>query len=348
MTDQGFGPPALQPLGYASLGADLHFKKWRTGGTVFGIIAIVIGGSSGCMGLLMPLALFVPQPSNQNSAAMISGALFYLVVAGALIWLGIGAIKMRRWVRPLVLTLGTVILISGVFSLVWMAFLMPAMAKVMPGNGATPGPPTGMFPVIMAMTMLMMGFFLLIIPAAFVWFYKKQQVKAALEHFDPVPRWTDRCPIPVLGLVVMLTLFAGTTLMAVPQAIMPVFGTVLRGPAAVSLQMVVAAAALVLAWLSYRCRPAGWWGTTAFLLVSTVAYLMTDLRLDQQDVYRAVGLSAQQIDAFKKLGYMSPTRMLALQLPILLLMFCYLAYVRKYFKGQARQSHASNSPTFSQ
>jgi len=116
----------------------------------------------------------------------------------------------------------------------------------------------------------------------------------------------------------------------------------------VSLQMVVAAAALVLAWLSYRCRPAGWWGTTAFLLVSTVAYLMTDLRLDQQDVYRAVGLSAQQIDAFKKLGYMSPTRMLALQLPILLLMFCYLAYVRKYFKGQARQSHASNSPTFSQ
>ena len=335
MTDQGFGPPGWQPLGYESPGTDLPFKKWRTGSTVFGTIAIVIGASSGCLGLFIPLAMLAPQPRGQNPGTMVSGTLLYLVVAGSLIWLGIGAIQMRRWVRPLVLTLGTVILIIGAFSVVWMIFFLPVMTKITSGIGARGGPPAGMVMFFTTMTMLIMGILFFIVPGAFVWFYKKLEVKAALEHFDPLPRWTDRCPIPVLGIVVTLLLYASTMLAAMPQAIMPVFGTVIHGPPAMALQTVIAAAALVLAWLSFHCRPAGWWGTTAFVIVLMFAYLMTGIRSDQLDLYGSAGFTANQLDAIAKLQ-MSPAARLVLQLPIPLLTIGYLVYVRRYFNAHGR------------
>lgn len=333
MTDQNPGPPGWQPLGYASGGPDMAFGKWRTGGIIFGIIAIVIGGSSGCLGILVPLALFVPQPNKQNPpAAIISGAVLYLAAAGSLIWLGIGAIKMRRWVRPLVLALGTVIFIGGIFCVFWMAFYLPAIRSVTSGNRATPGLQGGMFPFFMAVTMLFMGFLFFIIPGAFVWFYKKQEVKEALEYFDPVPGWTDRCPIPVLVPVVALTLFTGVTLISMPQAIMPVFGTVLFGPAAMATNLIFAATALVLAWLLYRCRPAGWWGTIVFNLALAIAYLMTSLKSDLPDLYRKAGYNAQQLDMIGHVRDMGFVQMFAMQSTMPILAIGYMAYIRKYFK----------------
>ena len=217
MTHDGFGPLSSQPLGYASVEVDPRFAKWRTGGIVFGIIAIVIGGLSGCLGLLVPLTLLAPQQQNRPAGAIIGALLLYVIVAVALIWLGVGAVKMRRWVRPLVLTLGTLILVVGFWDLVAMAFWFPAIAKTTPGNGAAPALSGGMIPISLVVAILMLGFMLLIIPGAFVWFYKKQEMKEALEYFDAVERWTDRCPIPVLGIVVTLICYVGVALVALPQ-----------------------------------------------------------------------------------------------------------------------------------
>jgi hypothetical protein len=341
MTHDGFGPIPSQPLGYVSAEVDPRFVKSRTGGIVFGIIAIVIGGSSGCLGLLLPLSLLAPQQQNQKPGTIVGALLLYLIVAVALIWLGIGAIKMRRWVRPLVLTLGTLTIVIGVISLIAMGFFFPAMAKVAPGN-AGPGLPPGFFSIVMAGTMVVMGLLLLIIPGAFVWFYRKREVKEALEHFDPVERWTDRCPIPVLGIVVALIGYGGMILVSAPQAMLPVFGTVLYGPVAMAVAIVFAIAALVLAWLSFRRRPAGWWGTIAFVVFLAVAYLMTAARSDQRNLYRNSGFTAQQLEVMNQFRSRLPFGLLGLQLPIPLLMIGYMIWVRKYF-GDVEATGATRS-----
>jgi hypothetical protein len=307
---------------------------------VFGIIAIVIGGSSGCLGLLLPLSLLAPQQQSQKLGTIVGALLLYLIVAVALIWLGIGAIKMRRWVRPLVLTLGTLILVVGFFDLIAMGFWFPALAKTTPGNGAAPAPSGGMIPISLVAAILMLGFMLLIIPGAFVWFYKKQEMKEALEYFDAVERWTDRCPIPVLGIVVTLIGYVGVALVALPEATLPVFGTVLSGLPAMAVDIVFGAAPLVLAWLSFRRRPVGWWGTIGFVVVMAVAYLMTSVRSDQQDLYRTAGFTAQQLDMMSQFRSRLPFGMVALQLSVPLLMIGYLIWVRKYF-GDAEAAGAT-------
>src|SRR6185312_5588971 len=50
--------------------------------------------------------------------------------------------------------------------------------------------------MIIAVAMLV---FYGLIPGTMVLFYGSQNVRLTCEHHDPVIRWTDRCPPPVLG-----------------------------------------------------------------------------------------------------------------------------------------------------
>ncbi|HEY1921753.1 MAG TPA: hypothetical protein VGG44_03225, partial [Tepidisphaeraceae bacterium] len=341
---QGSGPQAWRPLEYSSVGADYPFIKWKTGGTVFGIITIVIGSISGCMGVFIPFTMLLPQAANQKLGAVITATLLYVGIAVALIWLGAGAVKMRRWVRPIVLIFGLLSIILGVFFFVSMGLMYSVSAKGSQTNPAVLGTPGAPYPVFVAMTMLFFGFLFVAIPGVYVWFYRKPEVKAALEHFDPAPRWTDRCPIPALAIVMVLMCYAVMTLVAIPQAIMPVFGTVLHGPFAMVLQLILVVVAIILAKLAFQCRPSGWWGTTGLLILLMIAYAMTSLRSDQPAMYRAAGFDAQQVELMSRMQSSRPFGFLIIQLISTLLMLGYLAYVRKYFNGPNREAMAIGSP----
>ena len=55
---------------------------------------------------------------------------------------------------------------------------------------------TGM---IIDMTLFFLVFFILV-PAVWTFFYNSRHVKATGEAPDPVTRWTDACPLPVLAI----------------------------------------------------------------------------------------------------------------------------------------------------
>ena len=74
-------------------------------------------------------------------------------------------------------------------------------ATATPGQPAMPAAAIG---VIMVITCLMFGFFFIALPAVWIFFYKSRHVKATCEARDPVTRWTDACPLPVLGLCLWL------------------------------------------------------------------------------------------------------------------------------------------------
>jgi len=124
-----------------------------------------------------------------------------------------------------------------VIEIVAMGVLMPKMMATMAAT-AKPGQPA-LPPAAIAGVMsscLCSWYFLR--PHAGIWtfFYSSRHVKATCEARDPVPRWTDACPLPVLALCLWAWLCLPMMLF-MPfsgHMVMPFFGMFLTGaPAAV-------------------------------------------------------------------------------------------------------------------
>ena len=105
--------PAITPV-EASVLSD--YKNRSTGLIIFGILTLLLGG---LCALFIPLMLFgqtmaakAPNAPPPNTAMLLPGLAMYGGLAVALIWLGIGSIKARRWARALLL----------IFSWTWLIF----------------------------------------------------------------------------------------------------------------------------------------------------------------------------------------------------------------------------------
>ena len=178
------------------------YKDRSTGLVIFGILTLLLG----CLaGLLVPLMLFgqmmaakAPDAPPVNHAAILPAIGIYGGLAVALIWLGIGSIKTRRWARALLLIFSWSWLIMGVFMTghavrhEQVAGEPAARCQNRPAGHAA-GNRTAM---VIGMTIFFFVAFVLV-PAVWVFFYKSRHVKATCEARDPVTRWTDACPLPV-------------------------------------------------------------------------------------------------------------------------------------------------------
>jgi hypothetical protein len=327
--------PAFNPIDYRSAQLPEPFKGWRGGSVAFGIIAIIMGVMSGCGAAMMPLGLMMGATARNaaphQTAAAVSAAAFALASSIAFLWFGVGAIRKRRWTRPLAITGGTLWLLGGVIGIASIVLNLTAMRAQM-AQSAPPGTtlPAAATNAILAVSMTMMAVLGVVVPGAYVWFFAKPQVRAMLEYFDPTPRWTDRCPIPVLGVVTGLVVWGGSHLINAPQQLAPVFGTVLVGPAAAAVISAFGLGALLLVPPVYRQRMAGWWGTLALLIISAIAFGLTAFRSDLIDQYRRAGVSEEQIQMMRQVQSAPAT-------PVVwvlggLLALGYLLYVRKYFR----------------
>src|SRR5580704_13973204 len=134
--------PAIPPLEAASLPA---YNDRSTGLMIFGILTLLLGG---LVGLLVPLMLFgqmmaakAPNAPPANTSAILLAVAMYGCLAVALIWLGIGSIKARRWARALLLIFSWSWLVMGIFMTVIMPFVMAKALANLPANAQT-GQPT--------------------------------------------------------------------------------------------------------------------------------------------------------------------------------------------------------------
>ena len=120
------------------------YKDRSTGLVIFGILTLLLG----CLaGLFVPLMLFgqmmaakAPDAPPVNHAAMLPGIVIYGGLAVALVWLGIGSIKARRWARALLLIFSWSWLIMGVFMTAIMPFFMSKSLANLPPNAKTGQP----------------------------------------------------------------------------------------------------------------------------------------------------------------------------------------------------------------
>jgi len=338
-----------------------EFRDRRRGLAVFGVLAVGVGAFATCFATLTPLAPYVADLANQSAASSASGAgatagagaagaaipvprpdprgliiatIFYVGLAALFITLGVGSLRARRWVRPIALVTAWIWLACGVLGLVSWLILLPTFPAAM--RAARPAEAPVPDDMMRAVTLTASLFLLLIyvaLPSLFVWFYNDRDVKLTLERADPVPRWTDACPLPVLGMSLALAAAAAAALAPLAYGAVPALGSILTGPAAVLFCGALAVSAATLARGAYRLRAWSWWGTLALVIVVHAGSLAAFLRADMAEVYTRMHMPAEDIALMRAGGLLSGSAIVTTTAAIGGASLIYLLFVRKYFRS---------------
>jgi len=184
---------------------------------------------------------------------------------------------------------------------------------------------------------LVFGVFFVILPAVWTFFYNSRHVKATCEARDPVTRWTDACPLPVLGFCLWLV-FSVPMMLIMPIAghcVMPFFGIFLTGVPAAMLCLAIAALWSYAAWLLYKLDVRGWWLILIALCVFMVSALMTLAQHDMMEMYRLMGYPEAQMEQMQKSGLLIGNRMNWLMAFSVLPFLAYLLFIRKFLRHKS-------------
>jgi len=330
----------------------LDFKDRKVGLVIFGILQILLGAFCGLMVPLMILGTIVSNVAAQDGAEavnvkmMIPGLLVYLLAAVWFVTMGIGSIMTKRWARAIILVSSWLWLICGVFGFIFILFFMPDMYGEMEASGQIP---PGAAVVAKVVMMAFLTVIYLIIPGTFVLFYGSRHIKATCEYRDPKIRWTDKCPLPVLAVSLVCTVWAVSMLwMGAFNWAIPLFGVVLSGLSGMIIVLVSALLFAYIAWGTYKLDIKAWWCAIIAVVVWFLSTIITFSRGDLLTYYEKMDFPPQQLEIMKKYNSMMTgpvmSGMMALWVIFIIL---YLMYVRKYFvaaSGRKRPSHITDLP----
>jgi hypothetical protein len=315
----------------------------RTGLIIFGVFQVILGLLAALMIPMMALGAFMSRMApggTMRPGQLLSGIATYVFIAGTMLTLGIGSMQTKRWAHAITLVTSWYWLIMGVLLTILLTAVLPvglkgALAKVPQGGADAPSAAvsTGVMAVIITIVIIFAAFFLVIVPIAFVVFYGRKDVEDTCRHRDPVERWTDRSPLPVLGASIVL--FTGalyTLLVGVTTPLFPFFGRYLTGIPAVVCFLVLAALDAYLAIALFRLQSSGWWITVVALPIRLLSMALTYAKADLMQAYSKVGFSDAQLQMLNSNPMLRSHVFLWWGLISLLLFFGYLLWLKRYFK----------------
>jgi len=273
---------------------------------LLGIAQVLLGCLCGLMAAMMVVLSLLgpmagaPQGQAMNIQMMIPGMVFYLPLAVAFIWLGIGLVRARRWAWTLTVVLSWMWLIMGVAASVMFVFFMGPMNASIAVQGKLP--PEAMMLMLIFLGAGMACIYILL-PAVFLVFCHHESVRATCQRRDPKIRWTDRCPMPVLALSIILA-FSVVSLSSVVAygCVMPLFGVLISGAAGAVVIVLIALVLAYLVWGTYRLQMAAWWGTLLLWIAGTLNMVVTFSRTDLMEMYEKMGMPADQLEMIRKTG----------------------------------------------
>lgn len=297
---------------------------------------VEIGGAC-LMGLMTVLtgivAMFPPKLAAAGTASpdprgIWMGVLTYVVLA--LVWgvLGVGTFRARRTARTVSLAISWMWLVSGAVTLLVMLFMPPMPPPPAPA-GQQPLSP-GMWRIFLQITMIFIGFFMVVIPGVLVAFLRGRSVRRTCEVLDPHPSWADACPMPVL-IVSFYTGLAGLMFPALSlhNFVMPFFGTILSGAAGAAVLLPLS---LVMLWTSrglFRLDPRAWTVAVSMAFLWPLSSIITFSRVEYSQMYVLMGLSEVEIQRVVQAGFGGGmVRMTWIGCGFYL---GFLAYLRKHF-----------------
>lgn len=334
---QSDGPPSPSAVAEeAAPKADRPaFKDRRTGLIVFGtlelLIAVAILGMSGLNFAMSFKALeFVPPGGPPTSrVALLSAGFLYLALALGAAILGVGSIRCRRWARALNLVLAWIGLVLGAASLLALLLVWPSLTEAIAGPAAQPQPG---FAFILGCMAFGLVFVYLVLPAAFVLFYRSRNVKATCEFYDPKERWTDRVPLPVLAGSILL-LSAGAAVLTPAMGFgFPLFGWIVTGAASWVVVILLALGSLACAWGLARLERWGWLGALGLSAFNGLNALVSFGGSGLIETYERMQMPPEQIEIMRQMGM---TRWLTPMMAIsIVLMLVYYLWLGRYFRTE--------------
>ncbi len=327
-------PPISQPPAYHDRGTVL---------VVFGVFQIILGLLAA---LMVPFAAFgafmsrlAPGGGAMRPGQFIAGVASYAFLAAALIGLGIGSVQMKRWARALTLVTSWYGLITGSLITVLLTAMLPvAMRSVLTQaqrnvGAAAPTISTGVMAVVLTLIIIFAAFFLVAVPIAFVVFYSRQDVLETVRRRDPIERWTDLTPLPVLGASLVFAIAAFYALLAgVSTPLFPFFGRYLTGIPGSACFVVVAVLDSYLAGALFRREVSGWWLAIVLVPLRVLSMALTYRKADTMQAYSKMGMSDAQIQMLSANPMFRGHVLQWWGMISMLLLFGYLLWLKRYFK----------------
>ncbi len=321
------------------------YRDSGTGLVIFGVLQIILGLLAALMIPLIALGAFMSRlgPGGaMRPGQFISSVVTYASLAAAFIILGIGSMQMKRWARALTLVTSWYGLVTGVLVTVLMTAALPvAMRSALTqaqhnAPGPSPAISTGVMAVILTVIIIFAAVFLVLVPIAFIIFYSRQDVAETCRRRDPIERWTDRTPLPVLGASVVLAIGAiYLVLVGVTTPLFPFFGRYLTGiPAAVCF-LVTAALDAYIAVALFRLQPIGWWIAVVTVPIRLLSMALTYARADMMQAYSKIGMSDAQLKVLNSNPMFRGHIFLWWGLTSMVVLFGYLLWLKRYFKTRA-------------
>ncbi len=330
-----------QPLDASAPATPAAYRDRSGGLLAFGIVQIIAGG---LVSLGIPLVLLSALLSRKvvgggvPIGSYVLGMVSYGVAAVALITLGVGSIRARRWARALTLVLSWGWLCIGIMMTVLFTAVLPttfaaAFRRAASANPDAPALPTGVLAVILTFVIVLFSIFLVILPLLFVVFYSKRDVAETVKHRDPVERWTDRCPLPVLAASLLFTWACPYyLLMSFTTPLIPFFGRYLTGlPGGIGF-LLFAALDAYLAYSLFRLQLAGWWVAITALTLRTTSAVITYARGDLLQAYSRMGWKDAQLQMMSENPMFRSHLILWWSVGFLVALLGYMLWIRRYFR----------------
>jgi hypothetical protein len=338
------------PANVAPLPATPHADR-STGLVVFGVGQIILGLLTALMIPLVALGAVMSRlgpGGSMRPGQLLSATGTYGFVAAVLITLGVGSVQYRRWARALTLITSWYWMLMGALITVLITAVMPvAMRTALQAQQNTAGAPsaelsTGVMAVIVTLIIVFMAFFLVVVPIGYVVFYSRDDVAATCRDRDPVERWTDRTPLPVLGASVVFFVGALYFLVAgLTAPVFPFFGRYLTGLPGGACLLAVAALDGYLAVATFRLRPAAWWIAVIALPLRLLSMILTYLKADVMEAYARMGRSDAELRMLESSPLLRGHVVLWWSLVSVIAFFGYLVWLKRYFKSPSPQAEIS-------
>jgi hypothetical protein len=317
------------------------YRDRSFGLVIFGVIEILIGGFCGLLVPLGALAWWITGGQTSGSGALRSTVpvlVLYAVFAGVLIWLGVGSIRARRWACELMLSISRIWLLTGVASLVITWFILPGLMRSV---GGAAGMPAAVLLMTTAVTFVIVSFVYVMLPGAFVLFYRSPDVMATCRARDPRPQFTDGCPPRILTLAVVWALAAVSVLvMPAYDWAFPFFGTMVVGIEGAVPWLVVLVVCGMLAWGSCRRSPWAWWGGVAATGAAAVSTVLTSLRMDPKSILSVMRLADDQVRLLSSISWPDRWMIVLLWVAVWGSMLAYLVSLRRFFTVEIPRNNA--------
>lgn len=215
------------------------------------LLGVVASDSLAARGAAAPVS-----PRAIASSIFILGlAMFHFITAG------VGSIRARRWARAMSVVVCALWLAGGTVATIATVTIVPRVAPERSLVG----------------TAIAMFLALIVLPLALLFFYVREDVRLTCERRDRA-RWTDRVPLPVLALSLILALASAALLVSLSDPAVPMFGTIISGaPAALTL-LALAILCAMLAVGVYRLKTGAWLTVVLLQIIGCVAAGLTMAR----------------------------------------------------------------------